>query len=92
MANNHFLASVYQKDGNALNALFSTPGNVIPATMGISRSFPSAGVDIYPANDNTIANGVTMHSVIELLPTGLNQRPIRFYSDATVATLNTAAT
>jgi hypothetical protein len=32
-----------------------------------------------------------MNSIVEVAPTGLNQVPVFFYTDATVATINTAA-
>lgn len=84
--NNHFLTQVYG---------VQYPENNIVATlngaMGRSNSFPSAGARFYPTDYGTIA-GVTMASVVELLPTGLNKQGLKFYTPDTVATLNTNAT
>jgi hypothetical protein len=45
----------------------------------------------YPAPSGTVANGVTMNSIVEVAPTGLNQVPVLFYTTSTVAQVNTAA-
>lgn len=62
-----------------------------PATQGVPRNLPAALCNLEPAPVNTTANGVTMQSIIELLPTGLyhNGQPTIYYSADTVATLNT---
>lgn len=62
-----------------------------PATQGIPRNLPAALCNLTPAPASTTANGVTMNSIIELLPTGLynNGQSIYYYSADTVATLNT---
>lgn len=94
MANNHFLASIYRENGVDLTAAFSTPDAKVPAKMGISQSFPSASTRFYPVRGTVVACGVTMVSIIELFPSGLQGQgqSRKFYTDATVATLNTAAT
>lgn len=92
MANNHFLASIYGKSngwGRPFRALNSALG--VPATQGVGQSFPSALVTISAAPPNTVVNGVLQVSIIEVLPTGLNQ-PSTYYSSAqTVAALSTLA-
>jgi hypothetical protein len=91
MANNHFLAQVYGKrvGYGALKGLNNALG--VPATQGVGVSLPSALCTISAAPPNTVVNGVTQVSLIEVLPTGLNQ-PSVFYSSAqTVAALSTLA-
>lgn len=62
-----------------------------PAASGVPRNLPAALCNLEPAPANTTANGVTMQSIIELLPIGLykNGQSIFYYSADTVATLNT---
>jgi hypothetical protein len=92
MANNHFLANCYGRGvgfGRPLRGLNNALGT--PATQGVGVSFPSALCSISAAPPNTVVNGVTQVSLIEVLPTGLNQ-PSTFYSSAqTVAALSTLA-
>lgn len=84
---NHFLASIYRINAQDLN---KTTG--IPATQGIPMSFPTVGTVFYPPTLGSVtANGVTCVSVIEVLPTGLNQPSKKYYTDSTVSTLNTNA-
>jgi len=97
MANNHFLASIYRYGTADATALFSTAGTPVPATQGISESFPSALTRFYPVRYQNgavvTACGVTMNSIIELFPNGLSGQgqSRKFYTDATVSTLDTAA-
>jgi hypothetical protein len=65
--------------------------NGTPATSGIAYGFPVNTFAAYPCPANTVANGVTMNSIVEVAPTGLNQVPVLFYTDASVATINAAA-
>lgn len=65
--------------------------NGTPATSGIAYGFPVNTFAAYPCPANTVANGVTMNSIVEVAPTGLNQVPVLFYTDASVATINSAA-
>jgi hypothetical protein len=96
--NNHFIASIYRYGNTDATALFSPAGVTIPATQGILESFPSAGTHFYPVRYKdgvpVTACGVTMNSIIELLPTGLSGQgqSRKFYTDATVSTLNGLAT
>ena len=89
MANNHFLSSIY-----GIQTPLDGSLTFVGGTTGIPNSFPSAGTRIYQAPSGTVGgNGsVTINSVIELLPTGLNKDGFKFFSADTVATLNTAAT
>jgi hypothetical protein len=64
--------------------------NGTPATSGIAYGFPVDTFAAYPCPSGTVANGVTMNSIVEVVPTGLNQVPVLFYTDATVATINSA--
>lgn len=94
MANQHFLASIYRYGNADATNPWSTPTAPSPATKGISESFPSALTRFSPVRGTVVANGVTMNAVIKLLPSGLQRQGQveLFYTDATVATLNTAAT
>jgi hypothetical protein len=62
-----------------------------PATQGVGLNLPAALCILSPAPPGTTANGVTMQSIIELLPPGLyhNGQSDKYYSADTVATLNT---
>lgn len=62
-----------------------------PATQGVPLNLPAPLCILSPAPANTTANGVTMQSIIELLPSGLyhNGQSDKYYSADTVATLNT---
>ena len=64
--------------------------NGTPATSGIVYGFPVEGFAAYPCPSGTVANGVTMNSIVEVAPTGLNQTPVFFYTNATVSTINAA--
>ena len=61
--------------------------NGTPATSGIAYGFPVEGFVAYPAPSGFVANGVTMNSIVEVAPTGLNQPAEKLYSNATVAGL-----
>ena len=65
-----------------------------PAVQGVSVNLPGALCVIKPAPANTVANTVTMQSIIELLPSGLyhNGQSDFYYSADTVATLQTNGT
>ena len=65
--------------------------NGTPATSGIEYGFPVEGFAAYPCPSGTVANGVTMNSIVEVVPTGLNQVPVLFYTTSTVAQINSAA-
>jgi len=90
---NQFLASIYRINANDLKTVLGTvavPVSV-PAVQGILQSFPSQGVRIYPVQGTVTANGITMASIISLLPSGLVQPEKQFYSPSSVSTLVTAA-
>jgi hypothetical protein len=62
-----------------------------PATQGVQFNLPADLCSLRPVEQATTANGVTMNSIIELLPSGLykNGQSTIYYSADTVATLNT---
>lgn len=82
----HFLASIYQSGTYALNSPLGAP-----AKQGVLFSIPVQSCFISPVNGTVTANGVNMQSVIEVLPTGLNQPAKKFFSSETVSALNTKA-
>jgi hypothetical protein len=65
-----------------------------PATQGVPQNLPANLCSIRPVDQATTANGVTMNSIIELLPPGLykNGQSTLYYSADTVATLQTNGT
>jgi hypothetical protein len=77
-------ASIYRIDANDLNT-----AQGVPATQGIIHSFPTQGIRMYPVKGTVTANGVTMSTIIDLLPQGLNQPDKRFYTPTAIATLVT---
>lgn len=79
-------ASIYRIGSNDLKNSSGTP-----ATMGVTQSFPTQGIRIYPVPQATTANNVAMATVIALLPTGLNQTEKLFYTPTATATVITAA-
>lgn len=91
MANNHFLANCYgsRRGFGAIRPLNNALG--IPATQGVGVSLPSSLCTISAAPAGTSILGVTQISVIEVLPTGLNQPSNYFFSAQTVAALSTLA-
>lgn len=78
--------TAYQRNQYALNN-----ANGTPATSGIAFGFPVESFLAYPCPSGTTANGVTMNTIVEVIPTGLNQTSVYYYTTATVATLNSAA-
>lgn len=83
MANqNAFLASIYGVNANAFG---TAQGRLI--------SFPSTGVIIRPviadSTFNGTFNGVTMLSIIQLLPSGTVVNQPQYYSPKTVTEINT---
>lgn len=81
----HFLASIYAVQPPLGSYTY------VGTNEGVTNSFPVEGTRFFEAKAGTTANGVTMNSIIELLPTGLNVHSFKYWSAATVATLNTAA-
>jgi hypothetical protein len=71
--------SIYGVNGSATGA------------MGRIMSFPTQGIRMYPASATPTFSALTMATVIEVLPTGLNQPSNRYYSTTAIATLVTAA-
>lgn len=65
-----------------------------PATQGVQFNLTNQFCNVYPAPASTVANGVTMQSVIEFLPPGLyhNGQSDKYYSADPVATLQTNGT
>ncbi len=86
MANNHFISSCYGYSNPNNNSVIPLGGN-----NGALQSFPSAGTRFYPTEAGSAISGVTVNSVIVLLPTGLNTNPLKFYAVETVTALNTLA-
>ena len=85
--NNHFLTQIYGLSYPLNNAIETLNGS-----MGVAHSFPSAGYRAYGLQTATVISGVTVNSVVESVPTGLNTKSLKFYSVDSVATINTAAT
>ena len=87
MANNHFAFYAYQIDSPGGQTTIQSPN-------GAYQSLPSALSRIYAAPAGTTAgvNAVTILSIVETFPQGLNVKGTKYYTDTAAATLNTAAT
>jgi len=81
----HFLASIYAVQPPIGSYTYTG------TEQGVMNSFPTEGTRFFVADPGTTANGVTMNSIIELLPTGLNVKSFKYWTPSTVADLNTAA-
>ena len=71
-------------------------GRPLSSVSGVTMGFPVQGIRVEPVvgingSDAVTFKGVTMNSVIQLLPAGLNQKEKRYYSPTTVADVITAA-
>lgn len=77
-------AYIYGIDGPGGNTDISAAG-------GQLNAFSVVGTHFYPTSDVRGAAQVTCQSVIEVAPTGLNQKSTKYYTAATVATLVTAS-
>lgn len=79
-------ASIYRSGNNDLRN-----GVGGPATAGVTMSFPTQGIRIAAAPIGAVANGISMLTIISLLPTGLTNGEKQFYSPTATATVITAA-
>lgn len=79
-------ASIYRIGPNDLNT-----ARGIPAIQGITMSFPTDQIRIEAAKPGETAIGITMNTIIKLLPEGLNQAEKSFYTPTATATVITAA-
>jgi hypothetical protein len=77
---NHVSVYIYRRNQYDL----SNPDGT-PATNGVLFSLPTDDIQLQPTT--VTANGAQMNSLILLYPSGLNQPPVRLYSDASVAGL-----
>ena len=79
------IASIYRIDAYDTKSVLGTP-----ASQGVPHSLPSAQCVLYPVPyPGVTANGVTMNSIIKLLPAGLNQPAKLYYTADSLATLQT---
>ena len=69
---------VYGIDGPGGQTEIAAPG-------GQLNLLPTAGIHVYPTTQQRGQANVTCASVIELLPTGLNQVSTKFFTAKTVA-------
>lgn len=78
------IASIYRQ------GKYNFPGN-----QGKMNYFPSALTHVYPAPAGITANGVTMLSVVQLLPSGLTtpkDDSLTYYAAAAPDAIQTAST
>lgn len=81
--------------GRIIASIYRYGNYDFPGATGRLNNFPSALTHMYPAPAGTIVNGVTMQTIIELLPSGLqtpNDPNDKFYAAADVAAIQTAST
>ena len=96
MANNHFNAWIYGEvqgsdPGAGAPPTYSRIIDYTAAQSGI-KGFPSQGVLFHPLSPVQTIGGISCAAIIEIFPTGLNVHSRKYATDATVATLTTAAT
>lgn len=75
------IASVYAING--------VPYKEVGTVNGRTHSLPSADCVFYPAPAGETAEGVTINSIIVLLPTGSRSTGTTYYTDSTVTQLQT---
>jgi hypothetical protein len=71
--------------------IYGIDNNAFPQASGLPFSFPAQGFIARPVPQATTMNGVTMVSVIQVLPTGLNQPAHQYYTPTAVSAIITAA-
>lgn len=81
--------------GRVIASIYRIGNYDFPGVTGRLNNLPGALTHFYPAPAGITVNGVTMQTVIELLPSGLKTPGIpdeRMYAAADVATIQTAST
>lgn len=81
--------------GRVIASIYKIDNYEFPGVTGRLNNFPGALTHFYPAPAGTTVNGVTMQTIIQLLPSGLGIPGIpgrKYYSAADVATIQTAST
>lgn len=81
------ISSGYRKDQYDLKSNIG-----LPATMGVPLNLPAGLCTLTPVAGTVTANGVTMNTIIKLLPTGLNQQPVSYYVADSIATIQSNGT
>lgn len=74
----------------------SGEGRALSSVVGVAMGFPVQGIRVEPVvgingSDTLEFHGITMQSVIQLLPSGLNQKEKRYYSPTAVSAVISAA-
>ena len=59
--------------------------------LGVTKTFPTQGLSLQHLSPAVSYSGVSCVTIIQLLPTGLNQTTQNFYSPTALATIATAA-
>lgn len=54
------------------------------------RSDPADGIDIIGISPAITIGNFTINAIVAILPTGLNQKPKKYFTDATLDSLTTA--
>ena len=81
--------------GRVIASIYKIDNLEFPGATGRLNNFPGALAHFYPAPTGTIVNGVTMLTIIKILPSGLaipGNPPKKHYAAADVATIQTAST
>lgn len=81
-----FSASIYRINQYDLNT-----ARGIPATQGILHTFSPDTIRMRAVKGTIAANGITMLSIISLLPSGLTIPEKEFYTPTSITDLTTAA-
>lgn len=81
--------------GRVIASIYRFGNYEFPGETGRLNNFPGALTHFYPAPSGITVNGITMQTVIHLLPSGLTNPQIpdgKYYAAADVATIQTAST
>lgn len=81
--------------GRIIASIYRQGNNNFPGKTGRLNNFPGQFTHLYPAPAGTTVNGVTMLTIVQMLPSGL-QTPqddnLTYYAAADVATIQSAST
>lgn len=81
--------------GRIIASIYRQGNYNFPGVTGRINHFPGALTHLYPAPAGTTVNGVTMQTVVQLLPSGLTTPKddnLTYYAAASIGDIQTAST
>lgn len=81
--------------GRIIASIYKQGTYNFPGVTGRLNNFPGALTHLYPAPAGTTVNGVTMQTVVQLLPSGLTTPKddnLTYYAAASIGDIQTAST